>query len=218
MRLFKILIAVFLVLSLLLCSVSCKNEHGKLIETKTDGDLAFELYGKDGRILMIEVKKDGKEISSLLCDGNNFKTEDLNFDGHKDIMLASSEKGDGYYQCFIYQPNTNTFTQNKNFDKIKYPVLDPENKLITCKVYSHELIDSSPEEAYKDVRGKAVWKWKNGILTQISEEGIEYFSDSKIYCVYTASEIDGELLRNDADDLWFWSYSELTAAGYVWEE
>jgi len=133
-------------------------------------------------------------------------------------MLASAEKGDGYYQCFIYQPNTGKFTRNTKFDNMLNPVLDPETKTISCEIYSRKLISQDPENAYKEVRGSAVWYWKNGILSQFSEEGIEYFTDSKIFCVYTSSEVDGEFSRNDDKDMWFWSYEELIAAGYKWDK
>lgn len=217
MKIIRVLITSALILSLIFCVFSCGRTYGKLIETKSDGDFSFDLYGKDGTVLKIKVKKSGNKMCELSCNGKDFKSIDLNFDGYNDIMLSSAEKGPGYYQCFIYQPNTEKFTRNLKFDNMLDPILDPETKTISCDIKTRTLILKYPEEAYKEVRGSAVWSWKNGILTQVSEEGIEYFTDSKIYCVYTSSEIDGEFTRNDAGDLWFWSYDELVSAGYTWE-
>ena len=217
MKLLKFLTVSVLIISLISCAFSCGKSE-KLIETKRDGDFSFDLYGKDGVITRIEIKKGDKSIGSVTCNGLDFKTADLNFDGVNDIMLSSAEKGEGFYQCFIYQTNTETFTRNTYFDSMKNPVLDSENSRITCEVYSRTLVEQVPQEVYKEVRGSAVWYWKNGILYQFSEDGIEYFTDSKIYCVYTSSEVNGEITRHDDKDLWFWSYEELVAAGYDWKQ
>jgi len=219
MKLVKILITALLIISALAGLVSCgKKDDAIHLGTEKDGEYTFELYGNEQNIIRrVNVIKGGKKVSSLICNGTSLKTEDLNFDGHKDIMISSASRGEGYYECFIYQPNTNSFTRNKKFDNMLDPVLLPESNKITCKIQEKELLEKDPVENYKITRGDAVFYWKNGSLLQLSESGIEYFTADEIYCVYTSCEIDGEFKRNDPADLWFWSYEELTEAGYTWD-
>ncbi len=216
MKTLKHIVLFILIVSLSVCCFSCaKDPEPVLLETKTDGDFSFELYGNE-TITRINVKKGGQSVCILNCNGKDFALKDLNFDGFNDIMLASAEKSDGHYQCFIYQEAVGTFSRNATLDGILYPTLDEETKRIKSTVRSKEIVLEEPE-MYKEVRGSAIWEWSGGILTQIYEEGIEYFSGSEIYCVYTSSVTDGVFARNDADDTWYWSYDELVAAGYSFE-
>ena len=155
MKILKIFLASILILVSLLTIVSCgKKDDSVLLNTVNDGEYSFELYGNDQNVIRrVVVKKNGDKISSLICMGTSLKTEDLNFDGHKDIMISSATKGEGYYECFIYQPNANTFTRNKKFDDMLDPVLDAENKMIRCTIQKEELIEKKPVENYKITRG-----------------------------------------------------------------
>ena len=216
MKILKHLILFITALSLAACSFACANEPDEpFIETVQDGDFAYDLYG-DGAITRVDVKKNGSSICVLKCNGKSFQLADLNFDGYNDIMLASAEKSEGYYECFIYQEAVGTFSRNSTLDNIRNPIPDPETLKINADILTKEIVSEEPEE-YMEVHGSAIWEWNGGMLTQIYEEGIEYFSGSEIYCVYTSCVTDGVFARNDADDTWFWSYEDLVAAGYSFE-
>ena len=193
---------------------------GKRIETvKPEGSaFSFELDGKNGAITRITVKKDGKSVCVLSCDGTDFEYTDMNFDGHKDIRVKSS-KNDGTFDCFIYQPNTGTFTKHTELGNVLDTEFDFEKKEIRCRIYRKNNVTSENPDlptAYIEVKGSAVWYWNNGVLTEKAENGIEYYSSDGIYCVYECVLVAGKLQRNSSNDKWYTDQESLKRAGYDW--
>ncbi len=212
-------ILMFAVTVILLCvtAAGCGAKH---IETVTPEGSAFsfELDGKNGNVTRITVKKDGKSVCVLNCDGTDFEYTDMNFDGYKDVRLKSS-KNDGTFDCFIYQPNTGTFTKHTELGTLLDPEFDGETKEIRCRIYRKTNVTSENPDiptAYIEVKGTAVWYWNNGVLTEKSENGIEYYSSDGIYCVYESVMENGTLNRNGAKDKWYTSLDALKRAGYSW--
>ena len=204
----------------LFCLASCFAGCGKHIETVTPEGSAFsfELKGKNGAVTQITVKKDGKSVCTLTCDGRDFEYIDMNFDGHKDVRLKSS-RNDGTFDCFVYQQNTGTFTKHTELGTLLEPEFDNETKEIKCKVYRKTKVTSENPDvptAYVEVKGSAVWYWNNGVLTQRSEKGIEYYSSDGIYCVYECVTENGKLQRNESAEKWYASLDSLKAAGHNW--
>ena len=204
---------------ILLCTalVGCGAKH---IETVTPEGSAFsfELDGKKGTVTRITVKKDGKSVCTLSCDGTDLEYLDMNFDGNKDIRLKSSKK-DGTFDCFVYQPNTGTFTKHTELGTLLEPEFDTEKQEIRCKLYRKTNVTSENPDlptAYVETKGSSVWYWNNGVLTQKAENGIEYYSSDGIYCVYECVIENGALKRNGAADKWYTSLDALNKAGYSW--
>ncbi len=197
--------------------VGCGATHIETVTPEGSG-LSFELDGKNGVVTRITVKKDGKKVCVLECNGTDFEYTDMNFDGYKDVRLKSS-RNDGTFDCFVYQNNTGTFTKHTELGTLLEPEFDNEAKEIKCKVYKKTNVTSENPDmptAYIETKGNAVWYWNNGVLTQKSENGIEYYSSDGIYCVYKCIIENGELQRNGAADKWYASLDSLKAAGHNW--
>jgi hypothetical protein len=209
--------ALVLTVILCLCLVGCGAKHMDTV--KPDGSpFSFELKGKKGIVTQITVTKDGKSVCELDCDGTGFEYVDMNFDGHGDIRLKSSAN-DGTYNCFVYQPNTGTFTKHTELGLLIDPTFNTDAKEITCKIYKKiDVTEENPDlpTAYIETKGNAVWFWNNGVLTQKEENGIEYYSADGIYCVYKSSVVNGTLERNSAAEKWYTSLDSLKKAGYDW--
>lgn len=218
MKTVKTLSLLIAALFILTSAVSCKaNDRNTLISTMSDNGCDFELYGNNGVVNAVKVTKSGKSVCVLQTHGKSPEFFDVNFDGNRDLRLSSLSTP-GSYQCFIYQPSAGTYTPEPLFQELLDPVWDAEKQEISCRV--HRIIkysddESDAESGYKEMRGAAVWIWSGGILTQISETGIEHDSDSELYCSYRCVFTAGELVRENASDKWYYA-AELEGAGLEW--
>lgn len=206
------------VLALQVFLVSCGGEEDEIIGTESSGEYGFTLYGEGDRIKSIRVERNGRAVCVLKADGTNFTLIDLNFDGVDDIRLDSAEKG--RYLCYLCSPEAGRFSKNSALSGLIEPVWDGESKTVTALVRKTEIqeVREDGTEEVKQTRATAVWGFIGGAPIQLSEDGIEYFSGSGIYCVYTCRSIGGEITRIDSEDRWFFSLDALVAAGYSWEK
>lgn len=209
-------------IALMLCAcafVSCSEEKEYVrLDTVNASEYTFELYGEGDVIRRIVVKKQENTRCVLDTRGKNFTFVDLNFDGYSDIRL-DNDKQSGRYVCFIFQPTVESFTLSSVLGELREPVWDYEEKTVTSKIRIVEKADTAQElekTEYKETRATAVWQFIGGQPVQISEVGVEYYSDSHMYCSYESRYIDGVLIRDGAADKWYFGLDELESDGYTW--
>ena len=209
--------AVFLLL--LLALSACASDEDTLIKTLNDREYTFEFYGKGENISSVTVKKDGKPTNVFKLDGKDPVLEDLNFDGYKDVKLCDN-KAEGHYICYVYQSEVGVFSFNAILGDMLDPVWDSESKTVKSRIYdkvktTHDEVDAPA--AYKETRGEALWEWQGGVLVKLSETGLEYFSDSGLFCYYRCTLTGGECVRDNSADKWYY-YDELEKHGLSWEK
>ena len=93
--------------------------------------------------------------------------EDINFDGLPDVMvyLGVTTRAQSLYKAFVWNPVTRQYYPVKAFEEIQEPFFDSKAKTI----------ESHP----RDFDGFYIetYKWKNGILKQISSKKVIVSSD-----------------------------------------
>lgn len=215
----KNIIALCLIFAFVLCLLSCGERRDPLMQTMFDREYTFELYGNGGKVTSLVIKKSGKTNGTFNVYGSSPSLEDLNFDGYNDIKLAD-ERNKGHFICFIYQSEVGIFSSNALLGSMTDPVWDYESKTIKSKTYSLEKTTSDESDApaaYKETRGEAIWEWRGGVPVKLSETGLEYFSDSGLFCYYKCTLVSGECVRDNSADKWYYR-DELERAGLSWED
>jgi hypothetical protein len=199
--------------------VSCSgNEEYSIIDTVSEGEYTFELYGNGDTVRRIVAKKQEKTLCVLQTQGKNFALVDLNFDGHADIRLDNDKKSD-HYVCYLFQPTVESFTHSAMLSEMLNPTWNYDTKRVTSLIRIVEKADTAQEDGkteYKEIRATAEWGFISGQPVQLSEVGVEYFSDTHTYCRYECRYIDGALTRDSAADKWYFGLAELKADGYDW--
>ena len=86
--------------------------------------------------------------------------EDINFDGIPDLMvfLGLTIHTQSIYKAFVWNPVTRQFYYVKEFEDIQEPDFDRKAKTITSVARDVDIV-------YVDT-----YKWKNGILTNVSSK------------------------------------------------
>ena len=210
-----IALAIFVLISLPLFSCYSGEE---LIESISDGDYSFEFYGEDDIIRTVSVKKNGKNAGKFKLEGKDPVIADLNFDGYNDLKIVDN-KNKGHYICYIYQAEVGVFSLNSVLGAMLNPVWDNESKTIKSQIYDKVKTtedESDAPAAFKETKGEALWEWQGGVPVKLSETGLEYFSDSGLFCYYRCALVNGECLRDNAADKWYY-YDELEKAGLSWK-
>ena len=215
----KKIIALCLVFLCMLFVFSCSESKGNLINTLSDREYTFEFYGSGDTVTSLVIKKSGKVNGTFKTYGSSPVLEDLNFDSYKDIKLVD-ERNEGHFVCYIYQSEVGVFSPNALLGSMTDPVWDTENRIIKSKTHSIEKTTSDESDApaaYKETRGEAVWEWQGGVPVKLSETGLEYFSDSGLFCYYKCTLVAGECVRDNCADKWYYR-DELEKAVLSWDD
>ena len=215
----KKIIAICLAALCMMSVFSCAGKNGSLLQTLSDREYTFEFYGNGDTVTSLIIKKNGKANGSFKLCGKAPILEDLNFDGYKDVKLLNAEK-EGQYVCYVYQSEVGVFSLNSVLGEMLEPVWDTETKTVKSKTYSIEkttIDESDAPAAYVETRGEAIWEWQGGVPVKLSETGLEYFSDSGLFCYYKCTLVSGECIRDNSADKWYYR-DELERAGLSWED
>ena len=212
LRLFSLLIA----LSVLLSLASCSGErYDGLYAVDDEGGLTFTVRGSDTRPKQISVKRGDtllfttkvkipKKLGRLGGD-YGFSAVDLNFDGHTDFMIANAVSGDCIsYLCWLYNAEAQTYEPSAELSGLCNIKADASLKALFAFTHTY-----TAEKAYLDVPASHVtvdsttkYVWENGKLTPEIRATVTYYSETDLYC-YSLAKYDGESQAfADPDDKW----------------
>lgn len=200
----KILLSLLLCMALLLTLCSCAKEKYELLyEVNLDG-ITYCVRGSGTRAKQIVVKngdtvtwhkkvKVSKKIGSQ-TGTYGFFAEDLNFDGYRDLRIATDVSGDCVsYICFLYNPATQKYVSYEDLNKL-YNV-QPNAELKAVFGFDH-LYETEPayndvpeQKTSKDITTKYVWE--NGKLTPQMRVSLTHYSIGDRY-LYTIAYYDSE--------------------------
>ena len=75
----------------------------------------------------------GYHVYSEMMDTMGLHVADVNFDGYKDVIILNTfggAHGNTWYDCWLWDAKTSSFTASKSFAEICNPALDVEKKCI----------------------------------------------------------------------------------------
>ena len=208
-KLCSIILCMLLLLPLL---ASCVWErHDLLYEVEQNG-LVYCVRGKGERVKQIVVKKDGKAIWSKsirtdrdmgkINDAYGLSVQDLNFDGHDDILIAVAKDGDCVsYECYVCADEKSNYELHEELSSLYNVKADARLKAIFAFEQTRE---ARGDDAYTTCDKAVKYLWKNGKLVPDMYAAIQYYSDGDIYpYYYSVSYYDEELGRFiDSSDKW----------------
>lgn len=190
-------------------------------ETVTEGEFTFTVSKRGDIVIGIDVESPGRKPSRLNVTGKNLTFTDMNFDGYPDIRLDSLSPSLGTYECFILRPTIGKFVRSSAFSSLISPEWNAETQTVRSRLNSTVYYATDVPAAksdYEETRAEGTWKWINGALTLIEEQGITYYSSGGIYCRYVSVYDSGILVRDPATEEWFSSLEALRSAGYKWDD
>lgn len=191
MRVLKIAVCT-LILSAALMLCACGG--GELLNTVSDGEISFELYGKEESLRYVVVIKDGKRLGKYKVSGERvsdstdlgFELIDLNFDGIMDfrVKVASTEEL-VYYESYLSNSDR-TYYASAELKSLASLSVDPEKGTLSGKTYerNYEGRDSRGEYAfYVECWGEHTYQWSGGRLREIERLETVYYSETDMYCI-----------------------------------
>lgn len=214
-------VSVFIIIAALILGSALLSCAPTEKETIQEGKFTFTVFKRGDTVTGIEVESPGRKSSKLDVTGKNLTFVDMNFDGYPDIRLESLTPSLGTYECFILRPTIGKFVRSAAFSSLISPEWDAESQTVKSRMTSivYYATDVPAEKSdYEETRADQTWKWINGALTLIEEQGITYYSSDGIYCRYTSVYDSGILLRAPATEEWFQSLDALRSAGYKWDD
>ncbi|TQD36248.1 XAC2610-related protein [Haloflavibacter putidus] len=137
---------------LVFTSSTTKQVKDYTFKAKWDDKLSYsENIGYYGGIAELKISKDNKELQSIrnIEDGIalgeiRFTFYDYNMDGHIDFTVPINCSNSCYDAYYLYNPETNTFEYQKDWDYLRIQKLDKKNKQIL----------SQPEGTARDIEQK----------------------------------------------------------------
>lgn len=102
--------------------------------------MGLDIYDENNMpILSVDFSEitDGKVVGYYVYNGMmdtmGLHVTDVNFDGYKDVIILNTFGGahsNTWYDCWLWDTETSSFTASKSFAEICNPALDPEKKCI----------------------------------------------------------------------------------------
>ena len=200
-----------LALLMLLSFAACGKEQYDLVYAVDQDQLAYCVRGSEKRAKQIVVKM-GEEIlwsEKVKVDKDvgrqggtyGFSVLDLNFDGHKDFMIANDVAGDCIsYICWLWNTEKNTFEKSEALTGLCNVKTDENLKAVFG--FSHRF---EREEAYLDVPETTVstdtatkYIWKDGVLTPEIRVSITHYSETAKY-LYSVAYYDENTKKFEDD-------------------
>jgi len=119
-------------------------------------------------------------------NSNYFQTEDINFDGYKDIKLLIlwGATGNEVYDFWLFDPNAEKFIFNSQLSKAGNPIPNENTK---------ELVNSWVGGMAGKVHGKETYKFIEGKLMLIKEEHQVWVQEKKHLLKTIKEMVNGEM-------------------------
>lgn len=212
MKTIKLLSLLLCVLLLLPLCTSCVWERHKLLTEIEQNGKTFCVRGNDERVKQIVVKENGKAIWSKsiqadkkmgkIDDNYGVSVQDLNFDGHDDIVVATKKNGECVTnECYLYVGGDKVYQLHEELSSMYTVRANAELEAI----FTFEQSTDYREEGYFITCDKTTkYKWKDGELVPDNYAAIYHSSENvrKPYR-YALAFYDSDLKDFlDSDDLW----------------
>lgn len=178
--------------ALLLCAVliviffACSGERGDLLYSveldgltycvRGDGTQAEQIVVKQGDELLWYENVDVAEEIGNYKESFGFFADDLNFDGHRDLSIATDVSGDCYtYSCFLFDPASGEYLPSEELSRLYNVRADAKLKA----VFGFTHTDASQTANATDAA--TMYEWQSGILVPRMRVSLIYYRESNIY-------------------------------------
>ncbi|MBE6601778.1 MAG: hypothetical protein E7637_04655 [Ruminococcaceae bacterium] len=185
----KKILSLLLCMALLLTVCSCaKEKYDLLYEVSYDG-ITYCVRGSGSRAKQIVVKNGDSvlwqkkvKVSKRIGNKNEtygFYAEDLNFDGHRDLRIATAVTEDCVsYACFLYNPATQEYVSNKELNELYNVQPNPEQQGILG--FTHTVVtDKNADTTITDAT--TLYVWESGKLIPYMRISLAYHSADRQY-------------------------------------
>jgi len=208
----KRFLIVLLCISMLTALVSCGAESGDLLysvdheDGKTycvrgSGTQAEQIVVKSGNDVLWNVKIDVSDEVGNRGGTYGFSADDLNFDGYRDLSIATDVDGDcASYKCYLYNASSGRYDYSEVLSNLYNVKADAKLKAVFGFTHSYQ-----SEPAYLDVPACYIttdsatkYVWKNGILTPDIRVSIIHYSETSRY-LYSVAYYDAETKTFEED-------------------
>ena len=208
-KLFSLLLCLLLLVPL--CT-SCVWERHKLLYEFEQNGLIFCVRGNGERVKQIVVKENGKAIWSKsigadkkmgkIDDAYGVLVQDLNFDGHDDIIVATKKNGECITnECYLYVGGEKVYRLHEALSAMCNVRADAEKQAI----FAFEQSTDYREEGFFITCDKVTkYRWDNGELVPDNYAAIYHSSENvqKPYR-YAVAYYDSDLKDFlDSYDVW----------------
>ena len=188
----KIILLTLVCLLLVVCLPSCSGESGDLLYSVEYDGKTYCVRGSGTTAEQIVVKQ-GDDV--LFCEdvdaddkiGNykqtyGFYAEDLNFDGYRDLAIATEASGDCYtYVCYLYDPATGDYEESKELGKLYNVKPDAKLKAVFGFEHTQENDKQSPAARTLTIDTATMYEWENGVLVPLMKASLTHYSDTDLY-------------------------------------
>lgn len=147
-------------------------------------------YDNNLKILIYNLKDTSKPYQ-IIDDGNNgnnyqdYKLEDVNFDGYLDFYYVSGRGTVNIYYCFwIWNPKSEVFIKSKELNEISLPSFDKNTDIISG--YNRSSAASNTKTYYKYI---------NGILTCVRILDMGQPNENNYQILTVQDYVDGKLVE-----------------------
>ena len=213
----KRLLCLALCAILLLPLASCAGERYDLLYEVTLDDVTYCVRGSGTRAKQLVVKSGdevlwSKRVKVKKSVGTvkgtyGFLAEDLNFDGHRDLVIATDLVGDCMANlCFLYDAASGSYVKSEELSALYNVRANSDLKAVFGFMHTY-----TTEPAYQDVPASSIstdtatkYVWKDGVLTPDIRVSITFYSESARY-LYSVAYYDTEtqsFFEDDAKDAW----------------
>ena len=194
---------------LLLLLTSCSAESGDLLYSVDYDDLTYCVRGSDTQAEQIVVKKGDEVLWYKNVDveediGNyretyGFFAEDLNFDGHRDLAIATDVSGDCYtYLCYLYNPTTEDYEKSDELSSLYNVKADAKLKAVFG--FTHTQSAENPDSPARTLTADTatMYEWENGVLVPLMKASLTHYSDTDLY-LYSVAYYNPETGKYEDD-------------------
>ncbi|MBQ9806784.1 MAG: hypothetical protein IJW49_09825 [Clostridia bacterium] len=181
---------------------ACGAESGDLLYSADYDGLTYCVYGDGTQAEQIVVKKgddvlwyenvDVDESVGNYKETYGFSADDLNFDGHRDLAIATDVEGDCYsYLCFLYDPATEDYVESKELNNLYNVKADASLKAVFGFTHTQSAENQNAPARTLTVDTATMYEWENGVLVPLMKASLTYYSDTELY-LYSVAYYDAE--------------------------
>lgn len=187
----KIVLMTLCLLFSLFLITACGGESGDLLYSEEHDGLTYCVRG-DGTEAEQLVVKQGETV--LWCEdvdvseeiGNykgtfGFCADDLNFDGYRDLAIATDVSGDCYtYSCFLYDPTTQDYLPSAELNKLYNVKADASLKAVFGFTHTQNT-DKAQQDSSTPTDTATMYEWVGGKLLPLMRASFTYYPESNLY-------------------------------------
>ena len=176
----KILLLLIVCLATLVLFTACSGERGDLLYAvdydgltycvRGDGTQAEQIVVKEGETLLFCQNVDVDESIGNYKETFGFFADDLNFDGYRDLSIATAKDGDCYtYCCYLFDPATKNYVASPALNQLYNVKADAKLKAVFGFTHT-ETVDTA-----------TMYEWVGNSLYPLMKASITYYAETDLY-------------------------------------